>query len=59
MLLKHQTVKMKNNDVWSESKNENCLIGRGKYHNNLLNNDDRSLSISRNISSNLKDNFQK
>ena len=45
-------------DVWNESNNEKVPdIKRGKYHNSLLTDDDRSLSIPRKFSRNLKENF--
>ena len=44
--------------VWNESNNEKVPhIKSGRYHNIFLTDDDRSLSISRNFSSILKENF--
>ena len=45
-------------DIWNESSNDNVpYLKRGKYHKFLLTDDDRSLSMSRTISRNLKENF--
>ena len=54
MLLKYTNGKYEIGDVLNESNNENVPDKkRGKYHNILLTDDDRSLSISRNITRNL------
>ena len=45
-------------DVWNEADNEKVPDKkRGKYHNSLITDDDRSLIFSRRFSKNLKENF--
>ena len=58
MLLKYQTVKMKYMMFGMNPTMKHFLIKkRGKYYNSLITDDERILSILRNIYSDLKENF--